>query len=382
MTLELRIAGPGLDIVRIVDAGPSLVLGRDPDCDVCLPDPERTVSRRHLALRFDSGEVHFHVLSVVNGIEMPFGEAPPGARGVLPIGETLKVGDYSVTATLVPGDPVATTLRPLDEAPPPADPWAGFDREAEAREAKRAGADSSGATMPMTAVTSEEDPFGDWGFESTFGPGQESGGGLDAAKLGEGSVASFFRGVGIDPASLGTMTEGELESVGRLVRTMVLGVLELHASAAGVKQELRAEDRTMVATKDNNPLKTNWSTEIKLRYLFGGRAAAIGFASPERSMRELLVELIAHNGASGAAARAALESTLKEFAPASIKTKLLGEGPKLFESTRAWEAYAKYYEKQSKDMGRWTQRLLDKYFTEAYLRESVRIRRETPPRER
>ena len=383
MTLELRIAGPGLDIVRTVDAGPSLVLGRDPDCDVCLPDPERTVSRRHLALRFDNGELHFHVLSVVNGVEMPFGEAPPGARGVLPVGETLKVGDYAVTACLVPGDPMADAPLPPDETAAPADPWAVFDREAEAREARRAGADGSGATIPMSAVTPpEDDPFGDWGFESTFGPGQESGGGLDASKLGEGSVTSFFRGVGIDPASLGTMTEGELESMGRLVRIMVQGVLELHASAAGVKHELRAEDRTMVATKDNNPLKTNWSTEIKLRYLFGGRAAAIGFASPERSMRELLVELIAHNGASGAAARAALESTLKEFAPASIKAKLLGEGPKLFESTRAWDAYAKYYEKQSKDMGRWTQRLLDKYFAEAYLRESVRIRRETPPRER
>ena len=33
-------------------------------------------------------------------------------------------------------------------------------------------------------------------------------------------------------------------------------------------------------------------------------------------------------------------------------------------------------------MARWTQRLLDKYFAEAYLRESLRIRREPPPRER
>ncbi len=33
-------------------------------------------------------------------------------------------------------------------------------------------------------------------------------------------------------------------------------------------------------------------------------------------------------------------------------------------------------------MPRWAQRLLDKYFTDAYLRESLRIRRETPPRKR
>lgn len=378
MTLELRIFGPGLDIVRTVGDGPSLVLGRDPDCDVCLPDPERTVSRRHLALRFENGQLHFHVVSVVNGIEMSFGEAPPGARGVLPFGDSLKVGDYTVSATLVSGDD-PTSPAAVDE--PPADPWAVFDREAQARLAQRE--DASGSTIRLSAAhPQEDDVFGDWGFESTFGPGAVGGGGLDAAKLGAGSADSFFRGLGMDPATLGAMTEGELESTGRLVRILVLGMLELHASAAGVKEELRAEDRTMVASKDNNPLKTSWSTEIKLRYLFGGRAAAIGFASPERSVRELLVELIAHNGASGTAARAAIEATIKEFDPVVLKASLLGEGPKLFEATRAWEAYVRHFEKNSKDMGKWTQRLLDKYFAEAYLRESLRIRRETPPRER
>jgi predicted component of type VI protein secretion system len=162
----------------------------------------------------------------------------------------------------------------------------------------------------------------------------------------------------------------------------MLGVLDLHASASGVKQELRAEDRTMVATKDNNPLKSDWPEQTKLRYLFGGRAAGIGFANPERALRELLVELVAHNTASGSAARAALESTLREFAPAALKTKLLGGGAKLFEGTRAWDAYCKYYEQESQQMNNWTQRLLDRYFAEAYLRESLRIRRETPARRR
>ena len=49
--LELRIFGPGLDVVQVLRAGqPELVLGRDADCGICLPDPERNVSRRHLAV--------------------------------------------------------------------------------------------------------------------------------------------------------------------------------------------------------------------------------------------------------------------------------------------------------------------------------------------
>jgi predicted component of type VI protein secretion system len=97
MSLEVRIAGPDLDVAHsLSDGAPELVLGRDDGCDVCLPDPERNVSRRHLALWAAGGELHFRVLSEVNGVEMPFGEAPPGARGVLPLGQRLKVGLYEV----------------------------------------------------------------------------------------------------------------------------------------------------------------------------------------------------------------------------------------------------------------------------------------------
>jgi hypothetical protein len=40
------------------------------------------------------------------------------------------------------------------------------------------------------------------------------------------------------------------------------------------------------------------------------------------------------------------------------------------------------YEEQGRDMPSWVQRQFDRHFTEAYLRESLRIRRETRPRER
>jgi len=377
MALELRIAGPGLDVVRRLEAGqPELVLGRDAECGVCLPDPQRNVSRRHLSVWIEEDALHFRVLSVVNGVEMPFGEAPPGARGVLPLGQTLKLADYTLTATAVGETPA-----------PHHDPWAVFDRDASGvapvppgLRASLGSGQAGGFAMP--GAPAEDDPFGDWGFETTFGPGPMGGGALDAGKLAPGDLTAFFQGLGLDPASLGALSQGEIETLGRLVRTLVLGVLELHTSATGVKQDLRAEDRTMVAVKDNNPLKTDWPQETKLRYLFGGRSSGVGFVNPERAVRELLVELIVHNNASGAASRAALESTLKEFAPHALKDRLLGGGAKLFEGTRTWDAYVKYYETQARDMPRWAQRLLDKYFTEAYLRESLRIRRETPPRKR
>lgn len=363
MALEVHIAGPGLDVTRRVAAGDSeLVLGRDPECDVCLPDPERTVSRKHLALWTEGGELHFHVVSQVNGIEMAFGEAPPGARGVLPQGQSLKVGDYIVHASALPTE---ATAGAESDAAKEVDPWAVFDRSAPDM------SEAANATVPMTAQ--EEDPFSDWGFETTFGPSAMGGGPLEAGTLDAGDVSSFFRGLGIEP---GMMSKGELEAMGRLVRLMVLGVLDLHSGVTGVKHELRSEDRTMMATKDNNPLKTDWPGETKLRYMFGGRLAAAGFIAQERAVREILVDLIAHNTAGSKAARAAVEGTLRDLAPVQLKAKLLGDGVKLFEGARAWDAYSKWHEEQGEDMERWVQRQLDRHFTEAYLRESVRIRRE------
>jgi predicted component of type VI protein secretion system len=347
MVLEIHVAGPGLDVTRRLASGDEpLVLGRDPECDICLPDPERTVSRRHLELWTESGELHFRVVSSVNGVEMAFGEAPPGARGVLPAGQSMRLGDYAVSAAA------------LD----PGDPWAVFDRE------------EPGAPSPPAAPeTSERDPFSDWGFNTTFGPTQATGA-LQAGSLEAGDVSAFFRGLGVET---GTMTQGELEALGRLVRVMVLGVLDLHGTVTGTRQELRSEDRTMVAPKDNNPLKTDWSADTKLRYLFGGRIAAAGYVPAERAVRELLVDLVAHNSASAAAARAAVEGTLRDFAPAALKARLLGDGVKLFEGARAWDAFCKWYEAQGADTREWAQRQLDRHFSEAYLRESTRIRRGT-----
>lgn len=193
-------------------------------------------------------------------------------------------------------------------------------------------------------------------------------------------MAAFLRGAGLDPARIGSLGEGELEEMGRLVRLALLGLLELHASKAELKRDLRAEDRTMVAVKDNNPLKTDWPDDTRLQYLLGGRAASIGFIRPERALGELLVELRAHDQAMSVAAKAAVEGTLRELSPEELKKHLPGAGSLLFGSARLWDAYEKFHQEQGADMPRWLQRLLGKYFTEAYLRESMRIKRDPATR--
>ncbi|MBC5766076.1 type VI secretion system-associated FHA domain protein [Ramlibacter albus] len=359
MTIQLRIAGPGLDVTKTLNPGdPALILGRDVDCGVCLPDPSRNVSRRHLSVWNDNGELHFHVLSVVNGVEMPFGEAPPGARGVLPMGQVLKLAEYALTAQAGAEDP-----------------WAVFDRDASGI-APIPDDMRALQTLPAGKAQIEDDPFGDWGFETTFGPGGLAGAPLNANALGVAQdVAALFRGLGLD--NMAAMSEGELETVGKVVRVLVEGILELQSASLQSKQDLNAEDRTMVGVRGTaiNPLKVDGTLDDKLRYLFGGRGASVGFIGPERAVSDLLAELVAHEQASRSAARAAVEGTLREFDPDTLKTKLLGGGAKLFESARAWDAYAKFYAEKRGELPQWAQQMLDRYFAEAYLREGRRAQR-------
>ena len=358
MAIELHINGPDIDERRLLDAGHGeLVLGRDADCHICLPDPLRNVSRRHLAVWCDADELHFRVLSVVNGVDLPFGEAPPGACGVLPYGQLLKLGDYKLLAA-------AVAAAPADE-----DPWAVLERES-------AGAAQADAQSTLPAPT-EEDPFGEWGFDSTFGPGAPGGplvaGGLAPA---QDVLAAFLRGAGLDPQQVGGLSEGEVEDLGRLVRLALTGLLDLHASKAELKRELRAEDRTMLAVQDNNPLKSDWPVDTRLRYLLGGRAASVGFVRPERALGELLAELRTHDQAMAAAARAVVEGTLRELSPPELRKHLPGADSLLFSSAKLWDAYARLHEEQGADLPGWLTRLFGKYFTSAYLREAQRIKRE------
>jgi len=124
------------------------------------------------------------------------------------------------------------------------------------------------------------------------------------------------------------------------------------------------------------------SLEAKLLYLFGGRATGTGFMPPDRGVAEVVDELLAHHQAMTEASREAVEGTLLEFDPERLKARLIGTGAKLFESARAWDAYAKDYADQRRHLTHWVQQLLDKHFAETYAREFDRLKHGAPGRRR
>jgi len=364
MALDLHISGPGLDVHRRLEPGdPALVLGRDTDCAVCLPDPERNVSRRHLSVWNEGDQLHFHVLSVVNGVDTAAGELPPGSRGVLGPGEVMGLSAYRIVVA-----PVVAVTAPDAPSAEGADPWAEFERQA-AQLVPEPGLE----TVP--ANLDGDDPFGDWGFHSTFGPGSP-GGALNADDLQPAmDLQPFLRGLGLHRPQ--GYTQGELEAIGRLTRIALQALLQGAQAATGPRTDVHSEDRTIAEPRELNPLRLDSPLDTKLFYLFGGQAASAGFLPPDRAVAQLVTELTAHQQAMGEAAQEAMQSVVREFAPEALKKRLLGSGARIFESARAWEAFTREYAERQAAGDEWLRQLMERHFARAYARAIVRAKRTT-----
>jgi predicted component of type VI protein secretion system len=358
MAIALHVAGPGLDVTRRLEPGePPVILGRDTDCSICLPDPERNISRRHLSVWNEGDQLHFHVLSVVNGVDTAAGELPPGTRGVLPPGQAMALSAFRISAAVAAAD---------------IDPWAEFEKQAAALVP---------ATDDTVPATGDEDPFGDWGFQSTFGPGAPSGGLSADALAPAADLQPFLAGLGLHVSSRRAFTNGELETMGRLTRIALQGLLQAVQSAAASREEVSAEDGATVPPREVNPLRLDTALETKLSYLFGGHAASAGFLPPDRAVAQLVTELGAHQQAMSEAVRDTLEAAVREFDPDALKKRLLGGGARMFESARAWDAFAKDYAQRMAAHPPWVQELLERHFALAYARAILRVKRNTTARQ-
>jgi type VI secretion system protein len=119
VTLRFQSSGavPG-DGAPIVMIGPSLTIGRGPENDVVLPDPDRLISKNHCAIEDQNGEVSVIDLST-NGTFLNYGKTALG-RVPTPLndGDVLSMGGYELVVVIVnavSNDPFAGLPPPVDE---------------------------------------------------------------------------------------------------------------------------------------------------------------------------------------------------------------------------------------------------------------------------
>jgi len=176
-----------------------------------------------------------------------------------------------------------------------------------------------------------------------------------------------------------TMTTEEsvayMESIGTILRASIEGIVSLLASRSMLKGELGAEDRTMVAVRDNNPLKLMPDIKEVMQFLFENKKLnSSTYLSPVQSIQGACEDLIFHELGTAAGMRAAVEGSIRRFNPQLIEAAFDKSGKKMTLNRKGalWDTYVKNYRKIELSMADDVGQLFERDFRRAY---DVQIRK-------
>jgi type VI secretion system FHA domain protein len=414
----LHVSGPASfeQVVALQPGKPAVIVGRDPEAAVYLPDTERLISRRHLEIDWIPDGARIKVLSP-NGVTTDRGEYFQGDEVSLADGESGKVGSFTFIVSAAPAAdsdldatsfagmgtrPLATgpSTRTADSAEEDDDPWGALTAKAPATQA------AEQFNAAITTAVRPDDPFsaGDHSWGAASGDPFSATGlhdeslhhgdvphhddapipGVDAPVPGGGgheklALQSLFRGLGVPVPA--TMTGFDWERFGGQIRLVVQCLADHIAARSEGKQDMRAEDRTMLGNKQAvNPLKGGaMPVKDMLQYLLVAADGAGGTVPANQGLHEMAEEARGHEAAMRRAAKRLAEGALKEFDPARLREQLLKgklSMTALVDNARLWDLYTTHYEARAGDkLPEWADQLFNRYFMAAYLRETERARR-------
>jgi type VI secretion system FHA domain protein len=372
--------------VRTV-ARPRITIGRASNCDVVLDDPKRHVSRVHALVAERDGGYVLSVVSKINYVLVNGQMQRPNTSVAIKPGDHIELGRYVLevltgdvkvshaqTVALEPealrAVPARDAARPAsrEAAPAPASPRAGAGRRAKglieslAQEAEvEAAQDAQAAAGPA----------------SREAPVAEAGRG--AAALTEARAAlvrAFIEGAGIgriNPSEIDA--EAFFRDCGALVRASIEGIVGLLMARSEMKKEIHAEDRTMISSRDNNPLRLMSDPQEALSYIFDPQATAGAFLPPVDSVRDACEELRTHEIALMAAMRAAIMGAIERFNPARLEKELTKarSGITLNRKAALWDVFVAYQAKLARDTEDDFNRVFAREFLGTYTEQVQRL---------
>ena len=409
-------------------------IGRGEECTLVLEDPKKHVSRVHVELEEKyEGTFQLTVVSKVNPVFVNGKKHAPGSRIALTAGDRFELGEYElellappktdykavpvldVEETTRPDNPMLqmpkaeaakavpektvpvetatpkTVAAPLEaEKPaldhsklPPVEP--GIFDEPESAETSPAAAEGD-VFAESTYVGASSVPPSNLFDEATYVGGRPPGQGAAPGAAGQSAggdggmraaVQAFLEGAGLQEKEI---SDAEIEAFllqsGKILRAAVEGAMALLAARATAKKELRAEDRTMVASKDNNPLKLMSDPEEALAFLFDTKDRTGGFLDPVRAMGDAFDDLRTHEVALFAGMRAALLGSIQRFDPKTLEAELEKNagGLGLNRKAKLWEQFAAYQQKLARDAEDDFNKVFGREFMGTYMEQVKRLR--------
>jgi FHA domain-containing protein len=210
-------------------------------------------------------------------------------------------------------------------------------------------------------------------------PAHAAGGAsVDGAQV----IAALAKALDLDPGDLDPAHPLEtIRIVGELLNLTVGGLYQLLEMRAQLKNELRIEDRTIIASRENNPMKHSDNARDALRYLVDVRQHGNKlFMQPAKAIGDAVSDVCAHEMAVMAGTRAALVAALKMFSPEVVEKRIKKSGaldsvmPALHRA-KLWESFLAMYGELEKEAEDHFDRLLNQEFARAYAEQGKKLRR-------
>jgi type VI secretion system FHA domain protein len=191
------------------------------------------------------------------------------------------------------------------------------------------------------------------------------------------ALDAFLDGAGV-PRKKVSAAEAErlLRECGAIMRAAVEGIMSLLIARAEMRKEFQAEERTMIAVRDNNPLKLMSDPHEAMAYLFDPAERADGFLDPVRAVGDACEDLRSHEIALMAAMRAAILGAVRRLDPHALERTFEKTGRFGFGSRKAklWELFVAQQEKLSRDAQEDFSKVFGREFMGAYQAQLRRLK--------
>jgi FHA domain-containing protein len=322
-------------------------LGRSDDATLTLPDPERLISRIQAQILHRDEHYWLENISAASAVLHNGRPLSAGMRVILSAGDELRIGEYALQAAFEDQATSATILRGRTVVPPVHNTSSPL----------KASKMQSAAPVPEVGETLAEPP---WSSVKRTTPGPDSP---------ESLWRGFLQGAGIEGSSLpAAPTPQLLSSIGEMLKIAVGGLQRLVTMRAREKNEMQAQV-TMIAPRDNNPLKFSPDEEMALRMLL--QPPARGFLDGPAALRDALTCLQSHQVGMTAGMRAVLKAVLDRLDPEKLAT--LQGRRSMFDflrparrRARLWDTYLSQYRSLREEAKDNFQRFFGEVFREAY----------------
>jgi type VI secretion system FHA domain protein len=351
-------ARPSLYASRDFERAP-ISIGRDSSCSVVLDDPNKHISRFHVEIEEVDGVYWMSVVSKVNPVMVGGRRYGPGTRLTLKSGDAFEIGEYEIQVGLPEPAWAAAKPQPVDPTSPPVGDSPLLRVLATGSQPASASAPAPApapvaAPSPSLAAIADDPALQEATFVPTAAIKAIARGKPGASLAPDAALRAFLEGAGLPfkevPAE---QAERMLRDCGGILRASVEGLMLLLLARAEARKELQAEDRTMVGTHANNPLKLMSDPHEAMAYLFDPSERTDGFLDPVQAVGDACEDLRAHEMALMAGMRAAVISALRRVNPHALevafeKTTTAGL-PLPGRKGRLWDMYIAHHEKLAHD---------------------------------